>query len=591
MARFRFDPDLIETLGKQYHSSEAAIAELVANAWDADATRVEIVLPEPMTADPILISDDGYGMSPGEIERYFLRVGYDRQQARGDTTPRGRRIRGLRGIGKFAGLQVAETMFVTTVSGVGKTSFTLNREALRYLADTLETADITLTTTPTDGPAGTSIELTSLRQSFAFPSADKLARHLLQQFGRRDDFAIVINHDEVGLDVLQGSRDDITIELRDGQTLRGTIRITDKPSAVADPGILIRVNGRAVGPPTYFGLDQDPEIPKSLLKRVAGEIHADHLVDDTLANWSGFVENSTGFQALVDAVKPLLRARLLEVQRAEAGSAPEAFIAEFDEKIERLPRSRRELARDALYRVFRRFYDETLDRKRAVAELVLNTFERDEYWVLVRRIDEMSILTVGELADILEQWGLYEIGEIAHRARQRLAIVEKFQSLAWDRDALELQDIHRMLEKNVWLIGDQYEVYASNLTLKRIIEDVAQKRYRGSRSRDRPDLILTGTADNYLLLELKRPSHRVDRNDVAQAQRYRDDILEHLGRQRIDICVIGGSVELGLATDENFSRFATAFPAVLDSARRRLEWLVANLSLDERALDEVDAEA
>ena len=90
-------------------------------------------------------------------------------------------------------------------------------------------------------------------------------------------------------------------------------RITDKPGAVADPGILIRVNGRAIGPPTFFGLDQDPDIPKSLLRRLVGELHADHLVDVTLANWSGFVENSTEHQELVDAISPQLRARLLEM--------------------------------------------------------------------------------------------------------------------------------------------------------------------------------------------------------------------------------------------------------------------------------------
>lgn len=326
-----------------------------------------------------------------------------------------------------------------------------------------------------------------------------------------------------------------------------------------------------------------------MLRRIAAEIHADHLVNDTLANWGGFIENSTGYQALADAVKPRLREWLVEFQRIDAGAAPDAFLEEFREEIERLPRPRRDLAREALYRVFRKFYDDTLDRKREVAELVLNALERDEYWLLVQRIDEMSLGNVGELAEILELWGLYEIGAIAHRARQRLAILEKFEGLAWDSETLELQDIHRMLEKNVWLIGDEYELFTSNITLQTIVEKVLKKRYRGGQKRDRPDLILAGTADNYLLLELKRPSHRVSRQDVAQAQGYRDDILEHLPRKRIDICVIGGTVHSALAADENFSRYATAFPAVLVAVRRRLEWLVTNLSFDVETLGVADS--
>ena len=161
----------------------------------------------------------------------------------------------------------------------------------------------------------------------------------------------------------------------------------------------------------------------------------------------------------------------------------------------------------------------------------------------------MSAGDVAELAEILELWGLYEIGEIARRARRRLTILEKFEELAWNSESLELQDVHRMLEKNVWIIGDEYELFVSNSTMKRTVEKVFGQTYHGERARSRPDLILAGTADNYLLLELKRPSHRVTMNDVVQAREYRGDILEHLPRKRIEICVIGGTVDRGLAAD------------------------------------------
>ena len=223
MARFQFDANIIETLAQQYHSSEAAISELVANAWDADASRVEIALPEPMTADPIVVVDNGYGMSPGEVRQYYFRVGYDRQHDRGTTTPRGRRVRGMRGIGKFAGLQVAETMTVSTVFDGTQTHYRLNRDDLRQLADSLESADVPLEITPTAKSAGTTIELSNLRHGFAFPAPNKVAQLLLQQFGRRDDFVITINHDEIGFNVLQGTHDEITLMLGSGHSVYGTI--------------------------------------------------------------------------------------------------------------------------------------------------------------------------------------------------------------------------------------------------------------------------------------------------------------------------------------------------------------------------------
>ncbi|HYU03279.1 MAG TPA: ATP-binding protein, partial [Jatrophihabitantaceae bacterium] len=59
---FSVDPRLIELLGAQYRSTEEALKELVANAWDADATEVSISLPEPLTISPVVVADNGYGM-------------------------------------------------------------------------------------------------------------------------------------------------------------------------------------------------------------------------------------------------------------------------------------------------------------------------------------------------------------------------------------------------------------------------------------------------------------------------------------------------------------------------------------------------
>lgn len=47
--QIRFHGRVIEHLGiDMYQSPVAAIAELVSNAWDADATRVEVLLPDSM---------------------------------------------------------------------------------------------------------------------------------------------------------------------------------------------------------------------------------------------------------------------------------------------------------------------------------------------------------------------------------------------------------------------------------------------------------------------------------------------------------------------------------------------------------------
>ena len=68
---FQVDVNVINHLGVGlYSSTPAALTELVANAWDADANEIRI------TVDPvqrsIVIEDDGHGMSAADIKNLLL---------------------------------------------------------------------------------------------------------------------------------------------------------------------------------------------------------------------------------------------------------------------------------------------------------------------------------------------------------------------------------------------------------------------------------------------------------------------------------------------------------------------------------------
>src|SRR5438876_2156942 len=100
-ANFRVDPRLASLLGENYRSTEHALRELVDNAWDADADNVRITLPQPMTDEPIVVADDGSGMTEAEVRKHYLMIANDRYSRRGTQTPRhARPVRGRKGIGK-----------------------------------------------------------------------------------------------------------------------------------------------------------------------------------------------------------------------------------------------------------------------------------------------------------------------------------------------------------------------------------------------------------------------------------------------------------------------------------------------------------
>ena len=140
--KLRFLGSLVEQLGAQlYPGATATIAELISNAWDADARNVwiEIPLDRPWTEDErIVVTDDGVGMSYADAEKRYLLVGRKRRvELAQDRTDGGRPLHGRKGIGKLAAFGTAKTLECLTVGADGEvTNFRLDYDRIRDLEPT-----------------------------------------------------------------------------------------------------------------------------------------------------------------------------------------------------------------------------------------------------------------------------------------------------------------------------------------------------------------------------------------------------------------------------------------------------------------------
>src|SRR5690606_1163084 len=121
------------------------------------------------------------------------------------------------------------------------------------------------------------------------------------------------------------------------------------------PGIVLRVGGKIVGKPEFFGLENDPEIPPKLLKKVYGELNADGLADAVTGDWGAVVENSTVYQELRPKVKEQIKEAVTQVYKREVNLARARLKQEIDRRLALLPEYRRNYAKVALERVLQRF--------------------------------------------------------------------------------------------------------------------------------------------------------------------------------------------------------------------------------------------
>lgn len=121
------DPRILELLGPNlYTNIYYVLAELIANAWDADAKNVYIIA----NMDDIRVEDDGHGMSykDGEVAKYLDVAAVSRStEAESLTRSHTRRKMGRKGVGKLAALSVSENVDVMTIANGEKSGFILSR--------------------------------------------------------------------------------------------------------------------------------------------------------------------------------------------------------------------------------------------------------------------------------------------------------------------------------------------------------------------------------------------------------------------------------------------------------------------------------
>lgn len=124
------NPRILELLGPNlYTNIYYVLAELIANAYDADAKNVYII----SNKDDIRVEDDGHGMSyeNGEIKKFLNIAGVSRiGEVDAFTRSGNRRKMGRKGVGKLAALSVSESVDIMTIGNGEKSGFILSRRPL-----------------------------------------------------------------------------------------------------------------------------------------------------------------------------------------------------------------------------------------------------------------------------------------------------------------------------------------------------------------------------------------------------------------------------------------------------------------------------
>lgn len=577
--KFQVDTRLAKLLSQNYRSSERALKELVDNAWDADAECVKVSLPVPNSNSPIVIEDDGSGMTEAELRREYLVIASDRRQRRGEyTAKKHRRVKGRKGTGKFAGLLAANSMRLETWARGKKCEFVITSNDYESAKD-IEELPINLSTSDAQKDEhGTFITLSDLNQGLAFPDPDRFRQLLLQEYGREEDFQIFVDGKPLGIDDVKGAYTEIEETLPEVGKVKVQFTISNVKGKLRQPGITIRVGGKVVGKPDFFGLDIAEDFPPKLLDKLYGEVEADGLLDHVTGDWGALVENSELYRIVRDYVQPILREKFKEEYGREINLAQARLQKIINDRLAALPEYKRQYADKAIKAILGKYYGEPESKVEPIVSVLLDALERTDYRTVLDYIHNARHSDIAKIAEVLAEFGLAEIAIVGEQARSRLEFLDQFEKLCGNQETTE-NLIHTALEKNLWILGMQYSVFSSNKTLKSQVEEVLGKKYSGKRANKRPDLMLAvNQRKEYLLIEFKRPLLPLSHDNYQQVTRYRNDFVPFTNSE-IKILLLGGKrgEDLPPHYNQEPNTEIQIFSEIISNARAQLNWLLQEL--------------
>ena len=291
----KFDPRTIEHLGiKMYSQLPYALAELIANAYDASATEVKVRLYDDISKPKqIVVIDNGDGMSYKEVKDNFLVIGRKRRDTDSSReNSRNRKITGKKGLGKLALFGIGKTIEIKTtkIDQVNTTIFTLDWDGILNEPSGTYRPVTSFESKANKKEHGTVITLSNLSRVTDFDliataaSLSKLfncfGKDFTVEISRNDGDKIKLTRDMIYTNINKEFEWDIVKIDTENKSdyvyqskLRGKIISSKKPIRQDLRGITLYVNGRLANIPSFFGV---PEAGHAF-SYISGWIDADFL--------------------------------------------------------------------------------------------------------------------------------------------------------------------------------------------------------------------------------------------------------------------------------------------------------------------------
>lgn len=537
----------LEHLGTQmYKRRDVALAELVANAWDAGATEVSISVPTASdyqaATGEVSVTDNGSGMSPDQVDDEYLVIGRNRR-AEGQAAPKSRRVMGRKGVGKLAGFGLGRKMHVSTWQHGTVTSIELDGQKLK--ADGGQTKTLTIDGTVSDDttalpyPSGTRVVMSALKHKTP-PDIQGLHQALARRFSRTvtGEMKIVINgadlqQPQIDLSLREPEKEEKTEDLGDGNSITWWAGFSKTVLPSELQGFTVLVNGKtAQAPPYFFGVEATASGQHGT-KYLTGVIEADYLDDgedddsDRIStdrqeiDWED--ESTRAFKAWGES----LTRRLLRERASARGKAAEKRVLDNEGLASRLARLDPPSREKATKFIQSLGSAETEEEKiLPLADTIIQAFEYQQFHDYISELDAASDDPVqfAKAVDYMHGWRMLESRALLEVIKGRIEIVEKFFGMIVNNatetaHTVGQDNLHDLVARYPWLLDPDWQVLAEEKTMTKQLREWGIEEGR-DRDDTRYDFLALQGDGQTVVIEIKRSLHAATLEDLQQLERY-----------------------------------------------------------------------
>lgn len=554
------DLSVIESLGINLYSNAAAVlSELVANAYDADAT--EITINWKQGNQKIVVADNGTGMNRDEINKRFLKVGYKKRDNEGTASQKWKRpFMGRKGIGKLSVFSIANSVSVYSKKGSELNGLRIDVKALEQDIRKGNPYFPERVTVPAAyRRKGTTIVLDDLKRKRANLTAAALKKRLARRFDVLDQtpkseggFHIKVNGRRVKWadrqelkklefiwefgkeelpdhalppDIKRFTITDNEVKASTGWKVKGWFGTAKRPTDLTsdrEAGSLKNIIVLARKRPIQEGIIEKLDFSRIFGNYVTGQVEADFLdldgdYDDiATSDRQRLIEDDDRVVALQDFLRKSFVAAAEQWSKARPKKQAKDVLERFPkmrEWVEARPPYQKEAAEVMIGTIAGLELEKNAPENRAdLFRSGVLAFERIGLRQTTTELDRLSAVTANDLLPLLGQQDEYEAGLWVDILRSRIEAIEQFRNLTRANEKEKV--LQRHLYKNLWLIDPSWERAATGgkmeEDLRRVYPGLFAEDKGGQQIKGRFDIRYGTASGRHVIVELKRYSVRLD---------------------------------------------------------------------------------